>query len=74
MYHYSDEQNDKNHFVIYYLQDMLHYIDNDIHKVKYTATEDTETVTIGYKGGHEIVVDVTADSLTSLAKDVLRKI
>lgn len=74
MYHYTDEQNDKNHFVIYYLQDMLHYIDKSIHKVKYTATEDTETVTIGYDGGHELAVDVTADSLTALAKDVLRKI
>ena len=74
MYHYTDEQNDKNHFVIYYLQDMLHYINNDIHKVKYTATEDTETVTIGYDGGHEIAVDVTADSLVALVKDVLRKI
>ncbi len=74
MYHYTGEQNDKNHFVIYYLQDMLHYINNDIHKVKYTATEDTETVTIGYDGGHEIAVDVTADSLVALVKDVLRKI
>lgn len=74
MYHYTDEQNDKNHFVIYCLRDMLHFIDNDIHKVTYTATEDMETVTIGYKSGHEIVVDVTADSLKALAKDVLRKI
>lgn len=74
MYHYTDEQNDKNHFVIYYLQDMLHYIDNGIHKVKYTATEDTETVTIGYDGGHELAVDVTADSLVALARDVLKKI
>ena len=74
MYHYTDEQNEKNHFVIYYLQDMLHFIDTDIHKVTYTATEDTETVTIGYIDGHEIVVDVTADSLAALVKDVLRKI
>lgn len=74
MYHYTGDQNNKNNLVNYYLQDMLQFIDNDIHKVTYTATEDTETVTIGYDGGHEIAVDVTADSLVALVKDVLRKI
>ena len=46
----------------------------DIKEICYQGTEEKETVHIVFKGGLEVDVDVTADSLAALLEDVLREV
>ena len=46
----------------------------DIKEMCYQGTKEKETVHIVFKGGLEVDVDVTADSLAALLEDVLREV
>lgn len=71
MYHYTKAQDDKEHFVIYYLSDLLRWANADIMRVNYHASENGETVVVTMKNGAVYDIDVTADSIMALAKDVI---
>lgn len=74
MYHYTEEQSRKEHFVIYYLDPLLHEAVEDIMNVKYIATEEGERVRLEYKNKHVVFIDVTADSSLALVGDVINRI
>ena len=46
----------------------------DIKEMCYQGTEEKETVHIVFKGGLEVDVDVTGDSLAALLEDVMREV
>lgn len=46
----------------------------DIKEICYQGTEEKETVHIVFKGGLEVDVDVTGDSLAALLEDVMREV
>ncbi len=73
-YKYTSEQNNKNHFVIYYLEEMCQFINDKIVWVKYTASLNSEIVRVRYTNSSIKVINVTGDSLRSLAADVLKQI
>ena len=66
------EFNIKAKFVYTKLLPLLQEASRDnVESVSYEGREDEETVVINFENGAHISVDVTADSLLSLAKDVL---
>ncbi|MGN0587422.1 MAG: hypothetical protein ACI4JF_09060 [Oscillospiraceae bacterium] len=71
-----EELYEKNTFVSTELQAPVKRIDPDIVSVgySYTGTTGTEVVTVNYRDDHAIGVNVTADSLCAITKDVLRHI
>lgn len=46
----------------------------DIKEICYQSTKEKETVHIVFKGGLEVDVDVTGDSLAALLEDVMREV
>lgn len=73
---YIAELTRKSRFFSAELQAPVKRIDPDIVSVgySYTGTTGTEVVTVNYRNGHAIGVNVTADSLCAITKDVLRNI
>ena len=69
------EFNVKAKFVYTKLLPLLQEASRDnVESVSYEGREDEETVVINFENGAHISVDVTADSLLSLAKDVLEAV
>lgn len=69
------EFNIKAKFVYTKLLPLLQEASRDnVESVSYEGREDEETVVINFENGAHISVDVTADSLLSLAKDVLEAV
>lgn len=73
---YIAELTRKSRFVSAELQALVKRIDPDIVSVgySYTGTTGTEVVTVNYRDGNAIGVNVTADSLCAITKDVLKHI
>ena len=69
------EFNVKAKFVYTKLLPLLQAASRDnVESVSYEGREDEETVVIHFENGSCLSVDVTADSLLSLAKDVLEAV
>lgn len=61
-------------FVTRYLQPLCKAIDRAIDTVEYSSNCVSELVTVKYRNGFGLTVDVTADSLRGIVVDVLKKI
>lgn len=74
---YTEEETSKAKWVKEYLEPMMKTARSDIYDVKYYVTEDgTELVLVGYdnEGFLYETVNVSADSKSGIAYDVIRKI
>lgn len=68
----TEVQKEKECFVRYHVEPMCRAIDSNIDKLWYSVTNGTELVTIQRHNKSVVRIDVTADSLAALARDVLR--
>ena len=65
----------KAHYVSAYLSPLLYAADHSIVCAGYKIDSNgTETVTITYNNGHNVTVNVTANSLLAIVKDVIKAI
>ena len=74
MYQYTAEQDEKENFVIYPLTELLLDAVPSIRKIRYKATETSETVAVHLSVEKICCINVTGDSLLALAVDVLNKV
>jgi hypothetical protein len=74
MYQYTREQLEKSDFTLRYLSYVVKKACPNVKGIGYEATEHSEIVTLTFKNGTERKVNVTADSLLALARDVLNKL
>lgn len=61
-------------FVSMYLSPLLNAIDHNIVCAGYKRNGAAETVTVVYKDKPDVVVNVTADSLAAIVRDVFKAI
>ena len=64
----------KQSFVAMYLSPLLYAIDHNIVRAGYKREGEIEIVNVIYKSGHNVVVNVTCDSLAAIVKDVIKVI
>ena len=64
----------KQSFVAMYLSPLLNAIDHNIVCASYKREGEIEIVNVIYKSGHNVVVNVTCDSLAAIVKDVIKVI
>lgn len=72
MTHQEREREKKAQFVVCELSELLRAIDDDCTGAIYKAVGDDERVTVWFTDNSKRTVDVTADSLLALTRDVLR--
>ena len=65
---------EKRQFVNCELTSLVYKVDSSVALLRYEYENGDEFVTIEYRNGHNQKVDVTADSLVALARDVLKEI
>ena len=65
---------EKRQFVNCELTSLIYKVDSSVARLRYEYDNGDEFVTIEYRNGHNQKVDVTADSLVALARDVLKEI
>ena len=70
----SEVLEEKREFVNCELTSLIYKVGNSIARLIYQYDNGDEFVTIEYRNGHNQKVDVTADSLIALARDVLKEI
>lgn len=73
----TKEQREKSIFVKHFLYPLLHDIDKDIVDVIYLDPDDMsdiEIVEVTWKNGYKRGINVTADSKSAIARDVLKSI
>ena len=68
----NEVQEEKWRFVNAHVATMCMELDSSIDKLWYSVTNGTELVTIQRHNKSVVRIDVTADSLAALARDVLR--